>query len=369
MLTRDRELLEDKMESKSAKNVEVDHNSSVWKILIVDDEIDIHTVTVMTLQRLTFENKELEFLHAYSAAEAKAILAHHADIAIALLDVVMEDEAAGLHLVRYIRESLKNDTIRIVLRTGNPGQAPEESVTLDYDINDYRGKTEITALGLRTMIVTALRSYKAIITIKNLNKEIEETQKELIYTLGEIAEFRSSETGHHVKIVGELSEFIGSKLGMTRADQISLGLAASMHDLGKIAIDDHILNKPGKLTVEEFAIVKKHSILGHEILKNSNRALLRLAAVIAKEHHENYDGSGYPEGLAGEEISLVSRIVAIVDVFDALGSQRVYKDAWNREEIEKFLIEQKGRKFDPVIVELFLTHMYEIIELKKSLSE
>ncbi len=338
----------------------LDSINSTWKILIVDDEEDIHSVTIMALKRLTFDSKKLEFLSAYSALEAKKIMLLNPDIVITLLDVVMEDEAAGLNLVKYIREELHNDMIRIILRTGNSGQAPEESVTINYDINDYRSKTELTALSLRTIIITALRSYKAIATIKGLNKEIDDTQKEIIYTLGEIAEFRSAETGHHVKRVGEISALLGRKLGFAENEITILNLAASMHDLGKIAIDDIILNKPGKLTFEEFEVMKTHSIIGYEILRKSNRVLLKTAAIIAKEHHENYDGSGYPLGLRGDEINIVSRIVALVDVFDALGAKRVYKDAWSKEKISEFIHAEKGKKFDPEIVDLFFENIDEI---------
>lgn len=337
--------------------------NSTWKILIVDDEEDVHNVTIMALKRLNYDLKKLEFLSAYTALEAKKIIQKNPDIVIILLDVVMEDEYAGLNLVKYIREVLYNDMVRIILRTGNPGLAPEESVTLNYDINDYRSKTELTALSLRTMIITALRSYKAIETIKGLNKELDEAQKELIYTLGEIAEFRSAETGYHVKRVGEISKLLGEKLNLHEEEINNLNLAASMHDLGKIAIDDAILNKPAKLSYDEFEVMKTHTVLGYEILKKSKRVLFQMASVIAKEHHENFDGSGYPAGLSGTEINIVSRIVALVDVFDALGAKRVYKEPWSREEITDFILSEKGKKFDPEIVDLFFANIDEIYKI------
>jgi response regulator RpfG family c-di-GMP phosphodiesterase len=331
-----------------------------WKILIVDDDEDTHDVTEMALRRLIYENRPLMILHAFSALEAKLRLIDHPDIAIALLDVVMENDTAGLDLVKTIREDMNNENIRLILRTGNPGKAPEESVTLTYDINDYRGKTELTAQSLRTAIITALRSYQAVVTIKDLHKEIDDTQKELIYTLGEIAESRSLETGHHVKRVSMISAFLAEKLKLPEHQVNLIGLAASMHDLGKLAIDDRILNKPGKLTPEEFEIVKKHCALGYEILKNSQRELLQLASVIAYEHHENFDGSGYPRGLKGDEISLESQIVALVDVYDALSIKRVYKESWPKDEILEYLRSQIGIKFDPTILNVFFDSLDEI---------
>ena len=140
-----------------------------------------------------------------------------------------------------------------------------------------------------------------------------------------------------------------------------------MHDLGKLAIDDGILNKPGKLTAEEFEIMKKHSALGYEILRNSQRELLQMAAIIAHEHHENFDGSGYPRGLKDGEIQLVSRIVALVDVYDALSIKRSYKDSWPREQILEYLQSQRGIKFDPVIVDVFFQNLVEIEKLISSI--
>ena len=331
-----------------------------WKILIVDDEKDIHDVTTLTLKRLKYEDRGLKFIHAYSALEAREKLIEHKDIAVALLDVVMEHDTAGLDLVRSIREEYHNDVVRIVLRTGNPGLAPEEEVTLKYDINDYRGKTELTAQNLRSAIITSLRSYKAINTIKILNYEIDITQKELIYSLGEIAESRGLDTSRHVERVGRISGFLAEKMGATKEDLQYMQLAASMHDIGKMAINDDILNKPGKLTKEEFEHMKKHCSYGYEMLKGSSRKLLKMAATIAYEHHENFDGSGYPRGLKGEETSLISQIVAIVDVFDALGTKRVYKDAWETKDILDFIKSQKGIKFDPKLIDIFLDHIEEV---------
>jgi len=356
----------DKMSFIRKQTESLDSLRTSWKILIVDDDEDIHEVTVMALKRVMFESVKLELLSAYSAAEAIEVLLANPDIVVALLDVVMENDAAGLDLVRHIRYEMGNSDIRILLRTGNPGLAPEDSVTQDYDINDYRGKTELTALSLRTMIITALRSYKAISTIRRLNHEIDNTQRELIYTLGEIAEFRSTDTGHHIRTVGEISGLMGRKIGLSIEQAEMLNLAASMHDLGKIAIDETILNKPGKLTIDEFEIIKTHSVLGHEIFRKSRRPLLQMASIITKEHHENYDGSGYPLGLKGEEINLMSRIVALVDVFDALGNKRVYKNAWTEEKIFDFIRAESGKKFDPFLVDLFFESLDEIREIVRN---
>lgn len=331
-----------------------------WKILIVDDDSDVHDVTEMALKRLVFNNRPLTFIKAYTASEAIQLLEKNSDIAVALLDVVMESDTAGLELVKAIREEMGNRNIRLIIRTGNPGLAPEESITLNYDINDYRGKTDLTALSLRTVIITALRSYMDIVTIKGLTQEIDDMQKELIYSLGEIAESRSMDNTTHVKRVGYISAFLAEKIGFPKRKIEIINMAASMHDIGKLAIDDKILNKPGKLTFEEFEQMKNHSILGYDLLKNSQRELMQTAAIISRDHHENYDGSGYPRGLKGEEINLCSRIVAIADVFDALATKRVYKEAWHQDKIIEYLNSQRGIKFDPYLLDVFFENLDEL---------
>ena len=359
---------EEERDFLNAKTLATDAAQENWKILIVDDERDVHDVTILVLKRLLFDSRGLVFLSAFSATEAKVILHAHPDISVILLDVVMEDDHAGLSLVRYIREEMNNGMVRIILRTGHPGQAPEESVVMEYDINDYRGKTELTALSLRTVLITALRSYRALAIIQELNREIKETQEELIYALGEIAESRSVETGHHVRRVGETSRILATKCGLPVEQTFLLQLAASMHDLGKMAINDSILNKPGPLSVAEFEIMKTHCVLGSKILGGSKRQLLQLAATIAKEHHENYDGTGYPQGLKAEEINIYSRIVALADVFDALGMKRVYKESWPREKILECIRAERGKKFDPHLVDLFFQNVEEIERVGKMFS-
>ncbi|WP_378954708.1 HD-GYP domain-containing protein [Pelosinus sp. sgz500959] len=336
-----------------------------WKILIVDDEEDVHTVTRLALRRLIFEERPMEFLSAYSAAEAKVLLHIHSDIAVILLDVVMEDDNAGLSLASYIRNELANTMARIIIRTGAPGQAPEEHVIMDYDINDYREKTELTTQRLRTAVITALRSFRDLALIDTLNLEIEETQKELVFALGEIAESRSAETGNHVKRVGEIAKILASSYKLPDSETEIIRLAASMHDLGKLAIHDSILAKPGSLTLEEFSIMKTHSKMGYEMLRASNRPLLQTAAIIAYQHHENYDGTGYPQGLKGKEIHLYSRIVAIADVFDALGNQRIYKLPWPNHKIKDYIREESGKKFDPQIVNLFFKNFDTISSIRE----
>lgn len=361
----DKPLFDDMPVAAPVPSADAGQQQKPWKILIVDDEADVHEVTCITLRRMVFEEAGLEFFSAFSAGEAKKLLREHPDIALVLLDVVMEEENAGLLLIHYIRHTLGNAKVRIILRTGHPGQAPEENVTLEYDINDYREKSELTARSLRTAVISALRSFRDISLIDKLNDEIEKTQMELIYALGEIAESRSADTGQHVKRVGEIAGILAEKYGLPTETVNLIRLAAPLHDVGKIAIHDSILNKPGPLTKEEFDIMKRHAELGYELLKHSQRPLLEMARVIARQHHENYDGSGYPDGLKGDDIDLYSRIVAIADVFDALGMKRVYKNPWSKEKIAEFICQERGRKFDPQLVDLMLQHIDEFYAVRE----
>lgn len=201
--------------------------------------------------------------------------------------------------------------------------------------------------------------------INNLNEEIISTQKEVVYAMGEIAETRSKETGNHVKRVAEYSKILALKLGLPEKEAELLKLASPMHDIGKVGIPDNILNKPGKLTVEEFEVMKTHAQLGFDMLKHSDKPILKAAAIVSKEHHEKYNGKGYPQGLKGEEIHIYGRITAVADVFDALGSDRVYKKAWDDEKIFNLFKEERAEHFCPKVIDAFFSSLDEIFEIRK----
>ena len=485
--------------------------SQGWKVLIVDDEDVVHEVTRLVLQNFEYEGRGLNFLNAHSAAAAREVLAQHPDIAMAMVDVVMESEHAGLDLIRHIREDLKNSLIRLVLRTGQPGQAPERMVIRDYDINDYKAKTELTAQKLYTTVMTSLRSYSdlaaleanrrglervikasgVIFQIADLNRfiqgvmeqlvallhlggdsillgydclamentpeawevlaatghfagladqadprqgmapavralldealakqaslvrgdayvgyfqprpgkedviyvtspqplseddirlldlflhnvsiayenamlreEIEGTQRDMVYMLGEAIERRSLETGQHVRRVAELCRLIGRGIGLSAREAEILHIAAPLHDFGKIGIPDAILHKPDRLEGEEWSVIQTHSSIGEELLGRSRREILQAAAVLAGSHHERWDGTGYPRGLAGEAIPICGRIGAVADVFDSLAGERCYKAAWPAEQVFEYLQAERGKHFDPAIVDWVLGHRDEVL--------
>ena len=484
-----------------------------WTILIVDDDEGVHTVTKLALSAFTFENKKCKFISAYSAQEAKEVIQNSSDIALALVDVVMETEDAGLQLVNYIRNEYQNHLMRIILRTGQPGQAPEEKVIHDYDINDYKSKNELTTQKLYTSVLTGLRSYRDMLALEknrqglkkvidstaniekmesldnflsavleqliallhlnhyectqemssfiaviqdnefikiagfghykditredfihethdhlrplinevlqtkgeisheddylvfkpsalhytgfvlfievnhilndmdkdlihlfldkatkayenaSLSKELDESQREIIFTISEVAEQRSNETGQHVKRVALYSKLLAEIYGLSEIEADILFTASPMHDIGKVAIPDSILQKPGKLTDEEMKVMKDHANIGYNMLKSSKRDILKASAIIAKGHHEKYDGSGYPEGTKGDEIHIYARIVALADVFDALGSRRVYKDRWEMDDILELLKKERGKHFDPQLIDLFFEHKEKFLAI------
>ena len=205
--------------------------------------------------------------------------------------------------------------------------------------------------------------------ITKLNEEIENTQKEVVFTMGAIGESRSKETGNHVKRVAEYSKLLALYYGLDEKEAELLKQASPMHDIGKVAIPDAILNKPGRFDENEREIMNTHAALGYEMLKHSNRPLLKMAAIVANEHHEKWDGTGYPKGLSGENIHIYGRITALADVFDALGSHRVYKKAWDDERIFNLFKEERGKHFDPKLVDIFFEHLDEFLKIRETFKD
>lgn len=484
-----------------------------YKVMIADDDEEVHAITKMILSDFVFEGKGLIFIDTYSGEETLKALRGNPDTAVLFLDVVMESTHSGLDVVSKLRKDLGNQLTRVVLRTGQPGEAPEETVIEKYDINDYRLKTEMTVKRLYTTLYTALRGYRDLQRIEKhkmglekiietsanlfqhntlnafltsilsqlsgfynenteivfvrgnsgfvtideenvpvivaatgkytpyigqdifhvkelselkdcLTEEIEQgtqiqvvpggfliksnstnhmknyifiegkhenydfeliklflanysvaldnyilnnmvstTQKEIIITLGEVVESHFEETGGHVKRISEMMYRFALHLNQSYQEAEILKIASTMHDIGKVAIPDAILKKRGKLTDEEFDVMKSHAYIGYRILAKSNLHILKVAAEIAHRHHEKFDGTGYPGKLSGKNIPLSARMLAVVDVFDAMTHKRVYKEASTVEEALSYLTSQREKHFDPKLVDIFIAHLNEIIEL------
>jgi putative methionine-R-sulfoxide reductase with GAF domain len=218
--------------------------------------------------------------------------------------------------------------------------------------------------------ITLASTYAAeTLNTSLLLDEIEQTQKEVVFTMGAIGESRSKETGNHVKRVAEYSYLLAKEYGLSEEESICLKEASPMHDIGKVAIPDAVLNKPGSFDLEERLIMNTHAELGYEMLKGSSRPLLKAAATVAYEHHEKWDGTGYPRRLSGEDIHIYGRVTAVADVFDALGSDRVYKKAWSDEKIFELFKKEKGKHFDPKLVDIFFDKLNMFLEIREKFSD
>ena len=281
--------------------------------------------------------------------------------------LILDKDAKTVFKNEPAKNKLNIDDFKNILEINRLGDAKdiiknEKIVSVQHECDD--GNIYIINFkGVKS--INLLLAYASNITnaIK-AEEEIINTQKDVVYAMGAIGETRSKETGNHVKRVAIYSEILALKYGLSKEEAELLKLASPMHDIGKVGIKDEILNKPGKLTDDEFKIMKTHSTLGYNMLKNSDKPILKTAAIVAHEHHEKWDGSGYPKKIKGENIHIFGRITALADVFDALGSERVYKKAWELEKIFDLFKDQRGKHFDPKLVDLFFEHFDEINEVR-----
>jgi putative two-component system response regulator len=201
--------------------------------------------------------------------------------------------------------------------------------------------------------------------VRQATTEIVERERETVVRLSKAAEYRDPETGAHILRMAHYSELIARGLGLPVAEQELLLNAAPLHDIGKVGISDNILLKPGRLTPEEFEVMKRHAVYGFEILQGSASKVLQAGALIAQSHHEKFDGSGYPRGLKGQDIPMFSRIVAVADVFDALTSERPYKKAWTLERASEHIRNSSGSHFDPACVNSFFENWATVLEIRQ----
>ncbi len=202
------------------------------------------------------------------------------------------------------------------------------------------------------------------LALEVMSKEIERTLQETLFTMGVIEEHRSKETNNHTLRVTKYSQLLGSKYGLPEREVELLAMASPLHDIGKLGIPDSILLKPGKLSEQEYEVMKNHCLIGYSMLSHSKRDVLQAAAIIAHQHHERWDGSGYPQGLAGKNIHIYGRIVTLVDVFDALATKRIYKEKWALPEIVAYIKKERGRQFDPELVDLLIQNLDEFLAIK-----
>jgi len=241
--------------------------------------------------------------------------------------------------------------------------AQGQTKTSIFEYNDKFYQIELQGVKKEGFLLAYFTDVTEVI---ELNDAIEETQREVIYAMGEIGETRSKETGNHVKRVALYSKELALLYGLSHKEADLLQMASPMHDIGKVGIPDAILNAPRKLDQQEWVIMQTHAQLGYDMLKSSNKPILKAAATVAHEHHEKWDGSGYPRGISGEDIHIYGRITAVADVFDALGSERVYKKAWKLDDILELFNKESAKHFDPKLVTLFLDNLDIFLKIRDS---
>lgn len=235
-------------------------------------------------------------------------------------------------------------------------------------INKKIEEDSFTALDIQILQMVAVYAGK-VLESALLNLELEQTQSTLLLKMGEVAESRSKDIGFHVKRVAEYSYILALEAGLSQDDANLLKLVSPMHDVGKVAIPDSILNKPGKLSPEDFELMKSHTQVGYEIFRECQGRVLTAAALVAWQHHEKWNGKGYPRGLAGENIHPFARITAVADVFDALASDRVYKKAWEIDKVMKLFEEERGQHFEPKMVDALKACLPKILEIREALRD
>ena len=300
---------------------------------------------------------------------------HVADLV--LVDYMMPD-MDGIEFAKRLRALPGYEHVPVVMVTVHDDRKVRYAA-LDAGITDFLSKPvdarECLArcrnlLTLRRQQL-ALEDRKRLLEhmVEDATREVREREKETLLRLARAGEFRDGETGNHLIRMSRYSRLIAERIGMELDDAETVELAAPLHDIGKIGIPDGILLKPEKLNTEEWEVMRRHPVIGHEILKGSASKYVRMGALIALGHHEKYDGSGYPNGLVGDHIPLCARIVAVADVYDALTTARPYKKAWKSEQANEYLEAQRGKHLDPRLVDAFGAMHKEVMEVQNEWRE
>ncbi|WED23437.1 PAS domain S-box protein [Vibrio sp. JC009] len=339
-----RKILEDKLDITTATLKEKIHYTSQY-----EDAVNSAIAVVKTNNDyvITYANKKMVELSGYS-----------------------HDELIGTKSEKFRHSAFAHPSVGGEIRTKLAKKQRVEDILVNVakDGQEYTvSNLFVPILDLDGKVIENLVLMHDITDITKLSDEILATQKEVVFTLGAIAESRSKETGMHVKRVAEYSYLLARLYGLNDKEAELLKQASPMHDIGKVGIPDDILNKPDKLTRQEFEIMKTHAELGYEMLKHSQREIFKASATVAHEHHEKWDGSGYPRGLKGEDIHIYGRITAVADVFDALAQDRPYKEAWNIYRILDLFEKERGKHFDPHLIDLFLGNIDKFLEIKYTL--
>lgn len=328
-----------------------DFVQSAAKILIVDDEPNNLQVMKLILQ----DSYQL----AFAKSGRRAIeLAREIKPDLILLDIMMPD-LNGFETCQLLKGIPELSLVPVIFVTAMT-EVGDESRGFEVGAVDY-----ITKPVSAPIVRARVKTHLSLVSVK----EILQTRIEIIRRLGRAAEYRDNQTGKHVIRMSHYSELLAKKLGLPAAECDAILHASPMHDIGKIGIPDYVLLKPGPLNAAEWEIMRKHTTFGAEIIGKHNSQLLEMARIIAETHHERWDGKGYPNGLKGEQIPLVSRIITLADVFDALTTKRPYKEEWPVAEAIAFIGSKTGSQFDPALVPIFLSLMKDLLEIRNAWHE
>jgi len=332
------------------------------RILYVEDDPDIRAITMMVLE--TISGFTLVACSSGTEALAQAV-PFKPDLV--LLDVMMPG-MDGYEVCRRLKDDSATRAIPIIFVT-TLSDVASETQGLALGAADYVTKPYVPDLvrsRVRTHVALSHQNVALERLVAERTEELLETRLEIVRRLGRAAEYRDNETGMHVVRMSHVSRLIALAYGNSEAEATLILHAAPMHDIGKIGVPDRVLLKPGKLDAEEWQIMRMHTVTGAEIIGHHESDLLTIARNVALRHHERWDGRGYPDGIAGEAIPLAARIVALADVFDALLSVRPYKAAWSNEATIDYVRAERGRHFDPRVVDAFLSVLPDCFQIQES---
>lgn len=353
-------------------SLELDNEMAAHRILIVDDEQDLRIIFKRFLE---VDGYSCEIVG--SAEEALNVLSEE-NFSLVITDINMSG-MSGIDLLREIRVVYPEVAVLVISAVDDRKVAVK---ALELGAFAYMIKP-VSRNELAINVINGLRHRFLEIEHRRQNERLEElvqrrtrklleakqelavASEETVLRLAKAAEFRDDETAQHTLRMSHYCRMIAENLGFAKEECELIRLASQLHDVGKIGIPDAILLKPGKLTTQEFALMKEHALFGFRILSDSKATLLQIGAIIARSHHERYDGNGYPDGIGGEEIAIEARIAAVADVFDALTSKRVYKEPMSIEQAIGILQEDRGKHFDPRLVDIFLENMDNVLAIRK----
>ncbi len=333
-------------------------------VLVVDDSTENIDVLVSLLEA-EYKTK------AATTGERALAIARNTPPDLVLLDVAMPG-LDGYEVCRRLKADVRTRDIPVLFVTAK-GSIEDEERGFESGAVDYITKPVSPPLvRARVRAHLELADQKRVLEglVRQRTAELASTRLEVIKRLGRAAEYKDNETGTHVVRMSQYARVVAEGAGMTASECELVSHVAPMHDIGKIGIPDRILLKPGKLDPAEWEIMQRHTTIGAEIIgHHANSTLLHAAHLVARHHHERYDGSGYPDGLAGDDVPLLARVVALADVFDALTSERPYKSAWPVERAVSLIGQEGGKQFDPRLAEVFLRELPRILEVKESCGE